>query len=200
MLNTYYLDLDIGSQFSTASETYSVVDSIGRLKSITNPLHSSGVYGFDYCFDKNIEIKTISFKLLGLEGSRIHKLSNCSVDLYQKYNPFFAPYGTYPVYYDYNKNKWITDVDIQNPDLALDDYLINSTILTDYDRIFPLNKNVFIERKDHSPALMLYRYSLYISISSINDDPAALVIDTTNADVLYNGRNVILRCYLEIEE
>lgn len=200
MLNTYYLDFDTGTQFSTASETYLAGDSIGRLKPITNPLHSSGVYSFDYCFDKNIEIKTISFKLLGLEGSRIHKLSNCSVDLYQKYNPFFTPHGTYPVYYDYNKNKWITNADIQNPDLALDDYLISSNILTDYDRVFPLNKNVYIERKDRSPALMLFRYSLYINISSINNYPAALVIDTTNADVLYNGRDVVLRCYLEIEE
>ncbi len=200
MINTYYFDIakyNNNLVFLTTVSEYNVKDAYGKIIPITNPMHGSGRNSFDYFFKHNLVIKNLSFKMLGLEGCRINTTMNCVFDIYQNPDPLISPTGTNPVYYDYSKNTWLTRSDFNNnPSLELQPKLLCSVALTDFDRKFPLNQSVNILFNNY----MLFSYSLTIKTSSVDTYPATLKLDVTNADIAYNNRAIIIRCYMEIEE
>lgn len=197
MVNTYYFDLGSNIPFSILDNSYYFNDIQGSINPITNLL-GYNKYSIDYTFKKTIVLKSIRFKLLGLEGCRLYGYSDLRVNLLQSVKPLLGPNPSYPRYFDYTTNKWITDADIDNgsPDIQ-NQYLLNVKIV-EMDIIYPLNTIITLNTIENK---LLYSYGLTLSsgVSSLGYNPI-LYIDTTNADASYNGRPITLRAYLEVEE
>ena len=200
MLNSYFFDLTTPLTFSNIQDEYPLNIYNCKFEPLVNPINAYvSSFDFDYIFQKNIVLKNIYFKMVGLEGCRISVDNNVLISLKQVVKPYIDNTPIHNVYFDYAKNIWITQLDI-NHNLSLDisNKLLLGIRLTDFDKSIPLNNIVNIEyiKKEK----MLANYSLTLTINSTGMSFPRLFIDTTNADASYNGRPITLRAYLEVEE
>lgn len=197
MLNTYYFDLETNIPFSILDNSYAFNNVQDSLNPITNLL-SYTRYSVDYTFKKTIVLKSIRFKLLGLEGCRLFGDSDLRVNLLQSVKPLLGPNESYRRYFDYTSNNWITDTDIRNGSLDIEDQHLLNVKIVEMDNVYPLNTIITLNTIKNK---LLYSYGLTLSSGVYSPDYSPILyIDTTNADASYNGRPITLRAYLEVEE